>query len=66
MRAAAEEAGRDPNTIEITSGGAPTVEIIKMLADLGVTRMLGPPLAMHPAKLPEAMGKFADDVISKF
>jgi probable F420-dependent oxidoreductase len=66
MRAAAEEAGRDPNTIEITSGGAPTVEIIKMLADLGVTRMLVPPLAMHPAKLPEAMSKFADEVISKF
>jgi hypothetical protein len=37
-----------------------------MLADLGVTRMLVPPLAMHPAKLPEAMSKFADEVISKF
>ena len=66
MRAAAEQAGRDPDAIEITTGGAPTVEIIKMLADLGVTRMLVPPLAMDPKKLPEAMGKFADEVISKF
>ncbi|CAB4791955.1 unannotated protein [freshwater metagenome] len=37
-----------------------------MLADLGVTRMLVPPLAIDPKKLPEAMGKFADDVIAKF
>jgi probable F420-dependent oxidoreductase len=66
MREAAEAAGRDPNTIEITTGGAPTVEVIQMLADLGVTRMLVPPLAMDPKKLPEAMAKFADDVISKF
>lgn len=66
MRAAAEEAGRDPDAIEITTGGAPTPEIIKMLADAGVTRMLVPPLAMHPKKLPEAMARFADEVIAKF
>lgn len=65
MRAAAVDAGRDPDTIEITTGGAPTLENVRMLADLGVTRLLVPPPAMHPAKLPEAMARFADEVIAK-
>ena len=38
----------------------------EMLADIGVTRFVVPPLAMHPGKLPEAMEKFAEDIISKF
>jgi hypothetical protein len=66
MRAAAVEAGRDPDTIEITTGGRPKLDELKMLADIGVTRFVVPPLAMHPKKLPEAMEKFAEDIISKF
>ncbi|MFM8895351.1 MAG: LytR C-terminal domain-containing protein, partial [Actinomycetales bacterium] len=38
--------------IEITTGGAPRVETIRMLADAGVTRFLVPPLAMDPNDLP--------------
>lgn len=66
MRAAAVEAGRDPDAIEITTGGRPKLDELKMLADIGVTRFVVPPLAMHPGKLPEAMEKFAEDIISKF
>lgn len=65
LRAAAVDAGRDPDTIEITTGGAPTVEKIRMLADLGVTRFLVPPLAVRPEELPDAMARFADEVIAK-
>lgn len=66
LRAAAVEAGRDPESIRITTGGAPTVEAITKLADLGVTRFLVPPLAMRPEELPDAMARFADEVISRF
>ncbi|MFM8862343.1 MAG: LLM class F420-dependent oxidoreductase [Acidimicrobiia bacterium] len=65
VREAAREAGRDPDDIEITTGGAPRVETIRMLADAGVTRFLVPPLAMDPNDLPEAMARFADEVIAK-
>lgn len=65
VREAAREAGRDPDDIEITTGGAPRVETIRMLADAGVTRFLVPPLAADPTDLPDAMARFADDVIAK-
>lgn len=65
MRAAATDAGRDPDSIEITTGGRPDLETVKMLADLGVSRFLVPPLAMHPKKLPDALARFADEVIAK-
>ena len=65
MRAAAEEAGRDPDAIEITTGGKPDPDFIKALADQGVSRFVIAPPAMHPAKLPEAMGRFADEVMAK-
>ena len=65
MRKAALDAGRDPDAIEITTGGRPDVDSIRRLVDLGVSRYVIPPLAMHPAKLPDALKRFADEVISQ-
>lgn len=65
MRAAAVEAGRDPDAIEITTGGRPRLDDIKALADLGVSRFVVPPLTLDPAKLPDAMERFAEEFIAK-
>ena len=40
MRQAAEEAGRDPSSIEVSVGGRPTREAIAVLTELGVDRMV--------------------------
>ncbi|HZT66716.1 MAG TPA: LLM class F420-dependent oxidoreductase [Acidimicrobiales bacterium] len=64
MRAAAEEAGRDPASIGITAGGAPSVEEVKRLADLGVTRMVIPNLGGDPDKWKARLGSFSETVIA--
>ena len=65
MRKAATEAGRDPDSIEITAGGRPDLETIKAWADLGVSRFLIPPLGFDEATLADQLPKFAENVISK-
>ena len=65
MRAAAVEAGRDPDAIEITTGGMPTLESLKQLADLGVTRFVVPPLSYDPATLHETFERFAEQFIGR-
>src|SRR5437868_6290997 len=44
MRKAAVDAGRAPEEIEITSGGALDLDAVKKAADLGVARYIVPPL----------------------
>lgn len=71
MRAAAEEAGRDPSSIEITTGGAaafapdPVEALQRQQEELGIARVVLPPLTFNPAKIGSALAAFADDVISK-
>jgi probable F420-dependent oxidoreductase len=65
MRKAATEAGRDPDSIEITAGGRPDLETIKAWADLGISRFLIPPLGFDEATLADQLPKFAENVISK-
>lgn len=65
MRAAAEEAGRDPDAIEITRGGAMDLDNVKRLRDEGVDRFVIPPLAFDPDGMRDALSRFADDVITK-
>jgi probable F420-dependent oxidoreductase len=70
VRSSAEEAGRDPAGIEITTGGnaafAPDpVEALGRLADLGVDRVVIPPLSFDPASIGDALGGFAERVIAK-
>lgn len=46
MREECKKVGRDPSTIEVTSGrGAPDADAVKRLADLGVSRFVLPPPA---------------------
>jgi probable F420-dependent oxidoreductase len=70
MRRTAEEAGRDPDAIEITAGsndvlGGDPVPVVEELRDLGVDRVVIPPLSFDPAALEDAFGAFAQDVIAK-
>lgn len=65
MRSSAKDAGRDPDAIEVTAGGAMDAEGVKPYADLGVTRMVIPPLGYDLATLREQLPRFAENVISK-
>jgi len=65
MRRAAREAGRDPDSIEITCGGAKDAETVGRYADLGVARMVIRPPAFEPDGLRSGLERFAEDVISK-
>jgi probable F420-dependent oxidoreductase len=70
MRATATEHGRDPDAIEITAGGngalgSGALDEVKALADLGVSRVIIPPLAFDPAGQREAFGRYGDEVISR-
>ena len=70
MRDAAVEAGRDPDAIEVTAGGngalgSKALDEVKALADLGVSRVIIPPLAFDPEGQRAAFGKYGEDVISR-
>jgi len=70
MRAAAEEAGRNPDAIVVSarSDGIPgpnALDEVKAMADLGVRRIIVPPLAFDPAGMREAFGRFGDEVIAR-
>jgi probable F420-dependent oxidoreductase len=64
MRAAAKEAGRDPDAIEITTGARRTPDEIKELEELGVSRVVIPPLAFDIDGLRSALEQYAEQVIS--
>lgn len=63
MQSAADEAGRDADAIEVTAGGALDVDGVRRYADLGVDRMVIPPLAFDPDGAREALLRFGDEVI---
>lgn len=67
VRTTAVEHGRDPDAIELTVGGhgAMGVDQIKALADLGVSRIVMPPLAFDPDGQREAYSRFGDEVIGR-
>lgn len=69
MRAAAEEAGRDPDAIEITASGAAAfgpdpLEALAELAAMGVGRVMVPPLSFDPAAIGDALAEFGENVIA--
>lgn len=65
MRAAAKDAGRDPDAIEVTAGGAFDPDGVQRFADLGVDRIVIPPLAFDVENLEKQLGLFSENVISK-
>ncbi len=65
MEAAAREAGRDPDAIEITRPGSPDAEAARRLEDAGVARMLVALREPDPEATERALARFADDVIAR-
>jgi probable F420-dependent oxidoreductase len=65
MRASAVECGRDPHAIEVTAGGAFDLDGAQQFADLGVHRIVLPPLAWNLEKLRSRLGAFSESVIEK-
>jgi probable F420-dependent oxidoreductase len=71
VRKSADEAGRDPDAIEITwsgasvlGGGEGAVDEVGRLAELGVSRLVVPPLTYNPAGIGEALARFGAEVIA--
>lgn len=65
MRKAAVDAGRDPDAIEVTTGGAMDVDGVRRYEDMGVARMVVPPLGFDVDTLREQVARFGDEVIAK-
>jgi alkanesulfonate monooxygenase SsuD/methylene tetrahydromethanopterin reductase-like flavin-dependent oxidoreductase (luciferase family) len=73
MRAAAEQAGRDPSAIEVTWGGSGVVrgagdealDEVGRLQEQGVSQVVLPPLAYDADGLREKLSRFGDEVIAK-
>jgi probable F420-dependent oxidoreductase len=70
MRAAAVDAGRDPEAIEVTTGGAAAfapdpVEALQQQEALGISRVVIPPLTYNPTEIGPVLADFATRVISK-
>jgi probable F420-dependent oxidoreductase len=65
VREAAREAGRNPDAIEITSGGTRSAEKAKWFADQGVHRLTIAPHAKTVPELREELMRFGDQVIEK-
>lgn len=70
MREAAGEAGRDPDQIEVTAmgqaalGGDP-LEGVRAMEEVGVHRLVIPPLSFDPSEIGGALGSFGERVIAK-
>lgn len=70
MRDTAKEHGRDPDSIEITAGGNGALgdgalDEVKALSDMGITRVIVPPLAFDPEGQRSAFAKYGEDVIAR-
>ena len=59
-RHCAEESWRDPEALEFTAGGPTSPDYVEQLAEIGVTRMIVPPMD------PSQFSKFGEEVISQF
>jgi probable F420-dependent oxidoreductase len=64
VHAAARDAGRDPEAVEITSGGPMDADGVRRFADLGVSRIVLPPLGFDLQTLDTQLGTFSDSVIA--
>src|SRR4051812_35344650 len=61
MREECTKIGRDPKSIEVTSGRAvPSVESVKHLTDLGVSRFMVPPPAFDPDGITQGLEKLGE------
>jgi probable F420-dependent oxidoreductase len=64
LRSSAEESGRDPDSIEVTSGGVRTAEEARWFADVGVSRLTVAVRAKTIPEMREELLRFGDEVIA--
>ncbi len=62
MKKSAEESGRDPGSIEITFGASFDEGVIRHFRDIGVSRLVIPPLGRDKESLKTFLGNFRDVV----
>ena len=65
FRAYAAEYGRDPSSLEVTTGGARSVDDAKIYADMGVHRLTITVRARDIPGMRDELHRFADEVITK-
>jgi probable F420-dependent oxidoreductase len=65
MRGAARDAGRDPDAIEVSAGGVLDLDGVRRFADLGVSRLIVPPLGFDLETLKTQLGAFSENVIAR-
>jgi probable F420-dependent oxidoreductase len=65
MRETAQKAGRDPASIELSSGGRANLDTISRLHDIGVSRVVITPPAFDPDGLTRGLDKIANEVLAK-
>ncbi|HCO02598.1 MAG TPA: LLM class F420-dependent oxidoreductase [Actinobacteria bacterium] len=64
-RQAAKEAGRDPDKLELTAGGRPSLEEAERLRDLGVHRITLPPFGSDGESVRGYLEQYREQVIDK-
>lgn len=64
-RNAATEAGRDPDSIEITTGGLPTADFAKQMEDAGAHRLVIPPPTFDPSDIKRVLGEISENLVAK-
>jgi len=65
LKAECERIGRDPGEIEISTGSIPTLDEVKRLEDMGVSRFTVGPPGYTPDALREGLEKLGNELISK-
>ncbi len=65
LRDECDRIGRDPSEIEISCGGAPTLDEVKRLQDLGVSRFVVPPPGMTPDDVEQGLERIGNEIIAK-
>ena len=66
MRDECRKLGRDPATIEVTSGRTvPDLDGVKRLQDLGVSRFMVPPPGFDPESITQGLERLGNEVLAK-
>jgi coproporphyrinogen III oxidase-like Fe-S oxidoreductase len=64
VRSEAQEAGRNPEAIEFSCMRSAKVDDLKLLADIGVSRVVITPPGTNPEVITRGLEKFHEEVIS--
>ena len=66
MREAAEQAGRDPDAIELSAGGAPDPDYLEQLAEAGIDHVFIQAYQPTIEAVKDGLQQIAEDIIPKF